>query len=167
MELQAFSPNVKVIGGVINAFIQAFSQPDLARSILKKHGIDDVKDSNWYPQQDYFESFRELETIIGNLMLQKIGTKIVENARLEVAGNIFDFFEKIGSSYRMNHQNDNMSYYKVIEKGTNHILIETNNPYPDSFDRGLYEGFARKFVSNPKVETTERGMEKRTYMVRW
>jgi hypothetical protein len=67
----------------------------------------------------------------------------------------------------MNHTGDAQSYYKVIEKGNNYLIVETNNPYPDSFDRGLYEGFAKKFYPKATVSTIKRESEIRHYKVKW
>ncbi|MBN2135729.1 MAG: hypothetical protein JW737_08375 [Acidobacteria bacterium] len=167
MEFKAFSENVQVIGEVIASFVNAFGQKDLAQKILAKHGIENIQNGQWYSQQNYFNAMKELEQIIGGLMLTKIGTKIVESAKLQGAGNIFDFFDKIGVSYNMNHRGDTLSYYKVIEKGDNYLIIETNNPYPDSFDRGLYEGFAKQFHPHAAVSTVKKENDLRQYRVKW
>ncbi|MBN2135728.1 MAG: hypothetical protein JW737_08370 [Acidobacteria bacterium] len=167
MEFKAFSENVQVIGGGIISFINAFSQRDLALKILSKHGINDVQAESWYSQQSYFNAMKELEQIIGSLMLTKVGLKIVDNVKLQGAGNIFDFFDNVGASYKMNNKGDAQSYYKVTEKGDNYLILETNNPYPDSFDRGLYEGFAKKFYPNANISTVNKENEIRRYKVRW
>ena len=36
MEYKSYSPSVKVLGGVIMAFVAAFYQPELAKKILAK-----------------------------------------------------------------------------------------------------------------------------------
>ena len=167
MEYKALSEDAQVIGEGILTFINAFGQRDLAMKILSKHGIDEVQNGKWYPQQNYLNAMKELEQLIGALMLTKIGTKAVVTVQLEQAGNIFDFFSKVGASYNINHKGDTQSYYKIIEKGDDYFILETNNPYPDSFDRGLYEGFARQFHPSAKVSTIDKGLEKRQYKIRW
>ena len=107
MKLRSFSPDVVVNGEVIIEIISAFSQEDLAKKILAKHGIEEVDRGKYYSQQKYFDAFKELEGIIDPLMLTKMETKIVNSAKLEIADAIIGFFEKIDSSCKMNHRNDN------------------------------------------------------------
>jgi hypothetical protein len=167
MEFKAFSEDVQVIGGGIISFINAFSQKDLALKILSKHGIDNVQSEEWYSQQSYFDAMKELEEIIGSLMLTKVGLKIVDNVKLQGADNIFDFFNNVDASYKMNNKGDTKSYYKLTEKGENYLILETNNPYPDSFDHGLYEGFAKKFHPEAKISTISKELDIRQYKIKW
>ncbi|MBN2135730.1 MAG: hypothetical protein JW737_08380 [Acidobacteria bacterium] len=167
MEYKSFNKEVLVNGEVISSFIKAFTQTNLATKILSKHGLDDIREGKWYKQQNYFNALKEIENTFGSIMLTQVGSKIVKTAKLIKSDNIFDFFSEIGTSYNMNHRGDDKSYYKIVEKSSNYLILETNNPYPDSFDRGLYTGFAQQYFDKIKVTTILRDSETRQYRVKW
>ncbi len=167
MEYKVYNQDAQVIGGVVHSFVVAFAQPDLANSILGKFGLSNPEPEKWYSQQDYLNAMKEIEDKVGSTILKNIGTKIVEHAKLERPGDIFTFMENVGKSYNMNHKGDTKSYYKVIEKGDSHILIETNNPYPDVFDQGLFKGFTLLYKDKATVITTKKEGDTRTYKISW
>ncbi|MBN2134753.1 MAG: 4-vinyl reductase [Acidobacteria bacterium] len=155
MEYQAKNPNAKVIGGSILAFLASLTNRELGLKYLEKHGITDVKADGWYSHQALLSAEKDLVDAIGvPTALEGVGEKIPDNAKMPEWKDIYEVFENWTNVYMNNHQGDNESYFKVIDKTEHSIKIETNNAYSCAFDRGLFRAVARKFFPTAKVTET-------------
>ncbi|MBN2134755.1 MAG: hypothetical protein JW737_03410 [Acidobacteria bacterium] len=152
MEYQSKNSNVQVSGGAIQAFLNSLNNKELGIRYLKQHGIENLEANKFYSQQAYLLAQKDLVAAIGvPTALEGVGEKIPEQLPPSNVKDVFELFETWINHYRANNQGDNESYIRVTEKGENYLYLETNNPYPCAFDRGLIRAFARKFHPTAKV----------------
>lgn len=175
---QASSPKVEVNGETIYSVIDGMGAfKSSAVQILKKNGIVDPQPGQWYSQQAWLNSFKEIAEKIGNNTLFNIGLKIPENAKfpLEI-DNIHKALSSIDVAYHMNHREGSIGNYKYEKTGENSCLIVCDNPYPDEFDKGIITAMCRKFISNKFLiiieidaskETRTKGGNSTTFIVNW
>ena len=145
----AFDPKVEVNAETVLSIVDAMKGFEtLAKQILSKNGIDDPKPGQWFKQQAWLDSFKEISAKLGASTLFNIGKAIPENAKFPPD---IDSLQKglslIDVAYHMNHRNGEIGYYKLVsydEQGKV-ATMECKNPYPSHFDKGIISTFARKF----------------------
>ncbi|HNI25860.1 MAG TPA: hypothetical protein PLJ29_05845 [Leptospiraceae bacterium] len=159
------NPEIEMIGSaalsVVNGIKTSFSQK-IIQGILKDNGLENVEAEKWYQTQKWLNAFRTISEQIGANTVFLTGMAIPENALLppEIS-TIEAALSAINIAYHMNHRlngeplfdpssgriNDIIGNYKCNILGDRKVQMICDNPYPCDFDRGLIEGFARKFKS--------------------
>jgi hypothetical protein len=173
----AFDSNVEVSGAAILSFVAAMGRQILP--VLAKHGITDPQPDQWYPQQAWLDSFRELAQgdFSSTLDLVNIGMKIPQSAIWppEVQ-TIKDALASIDAAYHMNHRHGEIGCYRATEVGPREMEILCENPYQCDFDYGIIYGTARLYMPvggglivehDDEAPCRKRGDDSCTYHVKW
>jgi len=151
-EFISFDPTVQVVGEVIAAFVGGFPS-EVQRegfAILKRHAIENPRPGDYYPLQSLLDAMKEVSEKMGSQMLNRIGDQIATNAMLPPGlSSLESCLAAIDVAYHMNHKGGDIGRYVYADEGTEHGLRKAKmvcpNPYPCAFDRGVIEGFARRF----------------------
>ncbi len=142
MEYQPFDPNAEVLGRNLKALIAGTGNNIL--DALKRHGITNIQDDQWYPQSAVLAALQEFG---GTANLVSVGTQVIKHT---VFPPEVDSVEKalmtIDVAYKMNHRNGDIGYYRASVQSQRHIVMECKNPYPCDFDYGLIYGVAKRFL---------------------
>ncbi len=177
-EFKAFSPHVEVKGEVVLSFVAvmgAFRR--LADEILAKNGIVDPRPGKWYSQQAWLNSFKAITEEIGPKTLFVLARQIPLAAPIPPE---LDTLEKalfnLDRSYRETHRGGDVGHYIFYKTGERCGRVETRNPYPCDFDRGLLDALAHRLeAGNPYVDIhhhdespcKKQGAESCLYTVSW
>lgn len=191
MQFKAMTSGIEVNGQTILSVVKGagvFEQT--ARKYLANHNLGEVKDSGdaWYSQQDWLDTFQEIQTTVGRQTVFLIGKKIPETAIFPPQiQTIEDALASIDVAYHLNHRKDRKVMfdpatgrmlegighygYKLAEP--KHSVLVCENPYPCHFDRGIITTMAYRFDFDAKVvhddaaPCRDKGGESCTYHVRW
>lgn len=183
-EFISFTPGVEVRGEVMAAFIGAFPENVLTTGtrILEKHGITAPKDGEFYPLQSFLDAMKEISDVFTSQMLGRIGEKIALHAVLPPGiQELLQCLSAVDIAYHMNHRGGDIGSYQfsVLGKqdGLERAVMVCPNPYPCSFDRGVIEGFAKRFKTQDTYEVVVRhddsqpcrrkGDKSCTYIISW
>ena len=184
-EFKAIDPGTRVIGQAIQPFVAAFPAElaDVGSKILEKHGIHNVNPEDYYPQQAFLNAMKEIHDTFGPQMLFRIGEQVATHAILPPGIDSLEAaLSSIDVAYKMNHGgSDNIGTYSYtylgVSRGISKAKMVCENPYPSSFDRGLIEGFAKRFKPEGcediivKLDDTQptrlTGGESCTYLISW
>ncbi len=184
-EFKSFSPNVEVTGNVVAAFVAGFPSgtEKIGISILEKHGITDSKPENWYRLQSFLDAMKEISDKLGAHILTRIGEQIATHARLPPGLSSFEeCLAKMDESYHMNHRGGDIGHYYFSKgqhmPGLERVAMQCANPYPCSFDQGLFEGFAKRLlpdtvagvvVRHDETEACRKknGADSCTFLISW
>ena len=154
-EFESFSPNVEVLGEVIDAFIAGFPSElkNLGLEILRKHGIDSPRHGEYYRLQSLLDAMREIQNRFSTQMLFRIGENIAASAKLPPGIDSLEIcLNAINQAYHMNHRGGEIGSYDYVQldddRGLKRARLTCPNPYPCSFDRGVIEGFAKRFKTS-------------------
>lgn len=183
-EFKSFSPAVEVTGEVLMAFLagfpREFESPGLL--ILEKHGLSEPKPNGFYSLQRFLDAMKEISDTYSAQMLYRIGEQIALHARLPPGINDLQrCLESIDVAYHMNHRGGEIGVYEYRFLGTQDFMeratMTCSNPYPCVFDRGVIEGFARRFKPpefsdivvrhDDSQPCRRRGDESCTYVISW
>lgn len=78
----------------------------MALKILRNQGIEDPKKDDWFLQQAWLDSFKEIADKVGTMTLKMIGEKIPETAIWPpVVKRIDEALASIDAAHHMNHRN--------------------------------------------------------------
>jgi len=142
------APGAEVIGSQILVTVDALGAfKSIGGRLLVESGLGDVKADQWYPQQAYCDFLEILETKIGKATLTVVGKNVAQAARLPTE---IDAPEKWMASaaqvYQHNHRNvPKGEGWQFQMTSPTSAILSSNEPYPDSFLRGLADGFIRRF----------------------
>jgi hypothetical protein len=183
-EFKSFSPEVEVTGEVLMAFLAGF--PEEFRSsgfrILEKHGLADPQTNEYYTLQNLLDAMKEISDSFSTQMLSRIGEQIALHAVLPPGiDDLEKCLESIDVAYHMNHRGGEIGSYAYkplgTEGGLGRAAMTCLNPYPCAFDRGVIEGFAKRFKSSGSYDVVVRhddsqpcrrkGDESCTYVITW
>jgi len=153
-QFQTFESGVEVRGKVVVVLLDAMGHfKRLAIKILEKHGITDVTENSWYPQQAYLDAYREIYETIGAKTLKTIGKQIPEKALWPSGiGTVEEALASIDTAYHMNHRGGEIGKYGFEKTGERSAKMVCHNPYPCPFDHGIIEATANKFASGKRVK---------------
>jgi hypothetical protein len=183
-EFISFDPAVEVTGEGIGAFVAGFPVSVRAHGwqILKKHGLDNVSNNQFYPLQAWLDAMKEISQSLGSQLLVRIGEAVSFSAVLppNITG-LKDCLESMDVAYHMNHRHGEIGSYRYTDLGVQGGLARgkmvCHNPYPCAFDNGVFEGFAKRFppaggdevlVRHDDSEPCRhRGGESCTYILTW
>lgn len=183
-EFKSYSPDVEVVGDVIEAFIAGFpsEMTNMGLDVLQKHGIAQPRRGDYYPLQSLLNAMKEIEARFSSQMLYRIGEHIAGNAMLPPGIDSLEIcLGSIDQAYHMNHRGGEIGRYEYTpleeKSGLKRGRMVCANPYPCSFDRGVIEGFAQRFkppevrdviVLHDESEECRRQFgESCTYTVTW
>jgi len=177
--------NGQTILSTVNAFKLA---KQAAVKILADHGLSDVKEREWYPQQAWLDAFKEIAEKMGDVTLLQIGKKIPESAKFPPEINdTHKALAAIDVAYHMNHgkngvplfdprtgtMKEGIGHYKYERSSEKEARVVCDNPYPDAFDRGIIQTMAEKFAKDVTVRIDEskgtrtKGRLSTTYIITW
>lgn len=183
-EFKSFSPEVEVTGEVLMAFLAGFPQEfrEAGLRILGKHGLSDPEPKHFYPLQSLLDAMKEISDSFTAQMLFRIGEQIALHAVLPPGiDDLQKCLASIDVAYHMNHRGGEIGRYEYAFLGTKDGLEQATmtcpNPYPCAFDRGVIEGFARRFKlpelhdvivrHDDSKPCRRKGDESCTYLVSW
>ncbi|NDJ78449.1 MAG: hypothetical protein GYB65_19540 [Chloroflexi bacterium] len=177
---QAFDPESKVLGALVQAFINSV-QYEKIKPHLEHHGFDDVDPTEWYRLQGWLDVLSDLEgDQTGSAMLDfvSIGIKINESAVYppEMQGMTFkQILGMFNDAHYMNHQGD-VGRFDVEFPEETHAVITYRLPYPDDFIYGGFFGEARRWLPDdtdftieydPDITRHDHGGEATVVHIRW
>jgi hypothetical protein len=162
----AASPDVQVIGSVLQAFAQNIRVEE-TRPLLQKYGFTTIESDQWYPQQLVldFEMAVANSPFNGGENLVAIGMKIVDTMPFpESTKTIEDGVNAFNLMMRQIFRNtpeDETFFIPTSRPG--YLLVIANLPYPYHALYGYLWGLAKRFrpsetefkvvsVQNPKPE---------------
>jgi len=123
-----------------------------AIEILSKNGIMDPQPGQWYSQQAWLDSFKEISETIGAKTLFAIGKAIPENAKFPPEINTIEkALSAIDVAYHMNHKGGEIGHYKFEPVSKNSGKMVCNNPYPCEFDMGIIDAMSQKFKPEDSI----------------
>lgn len=188
------NPAIESVGGavlsVVNGIKTSFSQK-IIQDILKDNGLENIEADKWYPAQKWLNSFRTISEQIGSNTVFLTGMAIPDNALLPPEIKTIEAaLSSINIAYHMNHRlkgeplfdpssgqiKDIIGNYKCNILEEKKVQMICDSPFPCDFDRGLIEGFAKKFkspnTSAVRVIHSEKGCRKNgddscEYTVSW
>jgi hypothetical protein len=170
----AFQSGVEVNGETVLSVVNGSPIKDMALAILGRHGINNPKPGEWYSQQAWLDSFREISEKIGDGTLKTIGLAIPQNAIFPPEiNNTHAALASIDVAYHMNHRRGEIGNYNYENTGEKSAKMVCRNPYPCPFDMGIIIAIARKFSLGARVEhdakqpCRKKGADSCTYNVMW
>lgn len=177
-----FDNNVEVRGETVLSVcngVEDFFKFEINK-ILIQNNIIDPQPAKWYKQEDWLNTFKDIENKFGEYMLYKIGKAIPQNAIFpEGIKNLKKALESINIAYQNNHRNGEIGYYKLLYFDEEKKIgeMECKNPYPCHFDRGIITKIVEKFkpkdsknieVSlNVEKENRLAGGDVSYYIIKW
>ncbi len=178
-QFKAFAPGVSVNGETVLSVVAGMGGfKAQALKILASKGIADPQPGQWYSQQAWLDSFKEISEKIGAKVLFEIGKKIPENAQWPPEiDNIEKALPSIDMAYHMNHKDGEIGHYNFKQTGEKNGVMVCQNPYPCEFDRGIVTSVARKFKPASSAFVTvkhddsapcrSKGADSCTYQITW
>jgi hypothetical protein len=183
-EFQAYSPDDKVAGEVVEGFLGGFP-PNLREAgtkILEKHRIVDPKVGDWYPLQSLLDAMKEISESFGSEMLFRIGSQMSKTAKVpDHIQTLEELLSGLDKTYLMNHQGGSMGgweySYDGVQGSLHRAKLVSTCHYPCAFDRGVIDGFAKRFKPAGCTDVIVRGDESQpcrrnggttcTYLISW
>jgi hypothetical protein len=174
-----FAEGVEVNGETVYAIVDGMGAfKSKALDILARNGIRDPKAGNWYLQQSWLDSFKEIAETLGDNTLLAIGRKIPENAKFPPQINTIEkALLAIDVAYHINHRKGEIGHYHFSSTGPKSAKLVCRNPYPCAFDRGIIEAMAKRFKPKDSMLATvkhddscpcrKKGADSCTYTVAW
>lgn len=175
----AFREGVEVDGAAVLAVVEGMGRfKSLAYEILALHGIKAPAAEEWYPQQAWLDTFRDIGERLGPASLLQIGKQIPQLA-LWPAGlrDVHEALASIDQAYHMNHRGGDIGHYRYEPLGPREGRMVCRNPYPCDFDQGIILGIARRFgpldsalleiPHRPKDPCRKHGDEECVYQLEW
>ncbi len=143
-----FSPDVKVLGEVVVAFLQCVSYKSIApylmrHGLLGRHGLQTVDPKQWYHLQDWLNVLHDLlqdhPDAPGHLI--SIGVAMFDTINLQPSFTELSLEEALiewATLYAATHRGSNIGeiYTEVLDNGQ--INVITRVPYPDEIFFGLF-----------------------------
>ncbi len=192
VQFKALQIGIQVNGATIHSILEGLGAfKELSIEYLSASGIDNVKNSHdaWYDQQKWLDAMKLIYNNIGEGALFQIGTKIPSNAEFPDFYNIKQGLEILEIAYHINHRNkdneilydenrepkmlDGIGNYKFVSIDKSTVKMICDNPYPDSFDRGIINAIVRKFNKNFEIIhdnnsfCRNKGERSCTYIIKW
>jgi hypothetical protein len=174
----------EVIGEVVMAFMAGFPPAiqDAGLQVLEEHGISNIEAGRYYPLGSFLNAMQSVSDRFGDEMLYRIGTEIAANAVLPPnVSSLMSSLSSIDQAYQMNHRNGEIGRYDFQdlgkENGLRRAKMICTNPYPSAFDRGVIDGFSRRFKPNDAIDvivrldtsspTRKNGENSCTFLISW
>jgi hypothetical protein len=150
MEFICPDPNAMVRAANVRSTLDAFRLiPTMGKRLIEKHQlrIDDLQPENFILVQNWLNALKELQTELGPLVVQKVGTRILENADFPPQfASIDDVLGALDAIYYLNHKG-NVGHYYTTKQADGSWEVRCETPYPRFFEKGLIQGFC----TNPRL----------------
>jgi hypothetical protein len=179
-ECQIEHHDVQVAAGAINAFLDAFgAYRSRGVKVLARHfGVDTLSSEpgSLYPVEKLLDGMRELQSQFGRSFITRIGQAIYERTAFPPnLDSVPAALAAADTAYYMNHTNGagKLGHYTWALEGPRAGRMICDNPYPCSFDQGIFAGIAAQFGQVAKIthvdEATCRhtGGDQCTYLIEW
>ena len=175
---QASSPQVEVSGETVRAIVAGMgSYAARALKMLAQHGMGELREDQWYPQQAWLDVFRDIAGSLGPSTLYRIGMKIPDTARFPPdLSCLHQALASIDAAYHLNHRGGEIGCYAYTATGARSGRMVCANPYPSDFDRGIIQAMANHFqppgslakVSlDPSQPSRLQGGDRCTFLIQW
>ena len=170
-------PGSKVLGHNIQITLDALGlYRDAGVQLLKQAGVQKVKMDEWYDMQMYCDFLSALKEKVGSSTIFVAGRNIGMNAELPP---IFDTPSKVLASFdqvfKMGHRGipDNQGW-AYTSTGERSAIMVSSTPYPDELQRGVCDGFIRRFKTgalvvkiDPTKPRVDSGGKSVTFIATW
>jgi len=187
---------IEVSGRVIYGLIQAFglfkalaSQLLLAERIGQAgpDGLIIVEPESWYPFDAFMRAFDRTSEQLSDSVLHQIGVTVGKTAEEPIPiKDMKTFAQVLDQGYHMHHRKngrlmldhstgqvlEGIGHYRYREQPDGTMEIETDNPYPCSFDKGLLFGGLRRvhavgaILHDDSHQCRKRGKKSCVYVIK-
>ncbi len=184
-EFSSYEPErVEVTGEVIESFVAAFPADirDFGPAVLDKHGIRDPDPKRFYKAQPFLEAMRDVAHRIGRNMMTRIGQQIAMRVELPPAWDSLEAaLGSLDKAYHSKYRGGEIGRWTYHHHGNDGGLMRgtmiSTNHYCCAFDRGVLEGFAKRFrpmgITDALVRHDDsqpcrkNGADSCTYVITW
>jgi hypothetical protein len=184
-EFTSYEPDVvEVMGEVINSFAMAFPEElrDFGRAALDRHGLRDAAANRFYQAQTFLGALREVTQRAGRNMMTRIGEGIALRVALPPEwDNLEAALAGLDRAYHSKYRGGKIGNWSYQHEGTRGGLVHgrmvSTNHYCCAFDRGVLEGFAKRFRPTGITDVLVRhedsepcrkmGGDSCTYVISW
>jgi hypothetical protein len=184
-EFSSYEPErVEVVGEVIESFVLGFPESirDFGLTALDKHGIRDLDPNRFYMAQPFLNAMRDVAHRIGRNMMTRIGEQIATRVELPPAWDSLEAaLGGLDKAYHSKYNSAEIGNWKYLHHGrvgglARGTMVSTNH-YCCTFDRGVLEGFAKRFRPTGITDALVRhddaqpcrknGADSCTYIITW
>lgn len=153
--------NTEVIGQTILSVVKGMAGFETrGYEILKKYGMENIKEDGWYLAQAWIDALRDIADEIGQNTLKAIGMKIIESAQWPPDVKTVEAgLASIDVAYHMNHRingvvlfnpatgkmTEGIGHYAFKKLGDKEFEIICDHPYPCDMDKGIIKGVVEHF----------------------
>lgn len=145
------NPSIEVIGVAVRAFTEHVTVDEM-KGLLKKHGLENIGDDEWYQMLNLLDLLNELtETSNWSENYVAMGMKRAEVAKMppEAANMTFgQFLMNWNKIYQLQHRNGDVGQLQAEKLTDTHFKVTFDIIYPDDFIYGVAYGMARRFLPN-------------------
>lgn len=177
MNQDDISPSIEVSGRVVLALVHVMGAfRSLSLDILKEHEIENPEDGQWYPLQNFLDSFGTMMRRIGPNTLSAVGRQIVAQAPFppQIVSPAAALLS-LDSAYQGEHRGGEVGRYHFVPKSERSGVMISTTPYPENFDRGLIRALVERFEPDGLIdvhldaspEAVKKGASAHTYSVSW
>jgi len=159
---------IEVSGRNVLGLVQAFGQfKSIASQILLAEGIGlkgpdgfvVVQTENWYPFDAFLRAFARASQHMGDAVLHQIGVSVMKNVEWPpTVKDMKTMLESMDAGYHLHHRKNGRPMWdpltKKMKEGIGHyrwkprpdgsVEVESDNPYPCAFDKGMLFGGLRR-----------------------
>lgn len=184
-EFSSYEPErVEVIGEVIQSFVMSFPEEmhDLGTAVLGEYGIGPVDPGRFYMAQPFLNAMRDVVQRIGRGMMTRVGEQIA--MRVELPAHWDSLESALGGldeAYHSKYRGGEIGNWKYVHGGQvgglTRVTMISSNHYCCAFDRGVLEGFAKRFRPAGIADAVVRhedsqpcrknGADSCTYVISW
>lgn len=176
---QAFTPDVEVIGSLLQSYKMAVNHEAFS-AYFAKHGLGNIEPDQWYPVQlllNVFSDISEDNNFMMNLI--SIGMSIAEHTPLPPDFDnlsIEDALRKFTEVTRVVNRGTDVGNINFDIVGSRHAKLIYRLPMPDEYLYGVTYGYMRRFLPkgtpfevrfDPDVERRDNGGAVTTIHVSW
>jgi hypothetical protein len=166
---------IEVSGESVNGTLHGFRQfKSLASRYLLAHGLGAagkdglvaIDPKKWYPLERWLAAFNRIASEVGEQALVQIGMGVMENIQWPPGmTSVEGLVRFIDAGYHMHHRIGGKPMFDPISgevvpgigsfalkrEDRTRFYIETANPYPCPFDKGILAGGMRRLRANAEV----------------
>jgi len=187
---------IEVSGRNVLGLVQAFGQfKSIASQILLAEGIGQkgpdgmvvVQPEAWYPFDAFLRAFARASQHMGDSVLHQIGVSVMKSVEwLPSVKDLKSMMESMDAGYHLHHRKNGRPMWNAvtgrIQEGIGHyrwklrpdgaVEVESNNPYPCAFDKGMLFGGLRRLhavgsvVHDDSMPCRKRGHGSCVYVVK-
>jgi hypothetical protein len=152
-ELSSYEPErVEVIGEVIESFVLGFPESirNFALASLDRHGICHLDRDQFYKAQPFLNTMKEVAERFGRSWMTRIGERRALSLTLPPEWDTLQAaFEGLDTAYHSKYRGGEIGHWSYYHEGGIGGLMRgrmtSTNHYCCAFDRGVLEGFAKRF----------------------